>query len=87
MSRYEAILDEADRAVRMMNVMVLELQRASLAAAGHKLFQRCSEDPAELVRHRRAARDLEGEARRRLHDLAATAERMATLLEETFGLD
>lgn len=85
MSIYKAAIEEGERSVRMLDLMVLDLRRVMLTAACHRAHLGCADSSASFAHHRRRARALEGEVRRRLHDLSAVAERTAAMLEGTFG--
>ena len=87
MSRYEAILDEGERAVRMLDLMLGDLRVAMLRRECHRCHMARADSSAAVAHHRAMARALDGQVRRRLHDLSDVAERTAEMLVDEFDLD
>lgn len=87
MSMYQSILEDGERSVRMLDLMLLDLRVAMLRRECHRCHMARAGDAGEDARHRALVRHLEGEVRRRLHDLSAVAERTAKMLVEEFHLD
>jgi molybdopterin-guanine dinucleotide biosynthesis protein len=87
MSRYKFILDDAEGAVEMMVHMLEDLRVAELRRAAHALHRDRADTSVGYAHHRAMVSRLDGQVRRRLHDLRTVAERTARMLVEGFDLD
>ena len=87
MSRYKAVLDEGERSLRMLEGMLADLRVAMLRRQCHRAHLATADSSAAFAHHRAMARRLDGQVRRRLHDLSDAAGQTARMLIEEFDLD